>query len=210
VRYLCDLASDYLAEPIGPEQVVWTYSGVRPLVDDGAQDAAKLSRDYEFALEEVAGAAPLLSVYGGKITTFRRLAEEALGRLERYFPGMGGAWTAGARLPGGDFDGDIGALLVELGNRYPRIDPLLLRTLARRHGSLVPAILGEASGEADLGPVFGGHLCAREVDWLMREEWAVSPEDVLLRRTKEWLHMDAAARARLGQAMAAGGGGLVD
>jgi glycerol-3-phosphate dehydrogenase len=203
IDYLCAIASDYLAKPVTPRDVVWTYSGVRPLYDDGSDNPSAVTRDYVFELDAPGERLPLLSVYGGKITTYRELAERALHKLKPFYPTMGADWTAQGPLPGGDlgleFDAFVGALVAG----HPALPPKYLRTLARRHGSHANRILEGAHKIDDLGRHFGAQLYQREVEWLMREEWAVEAQDVLWRRTKEGLHMDEAQRAALGEWMAA-------
>jgi len=205
--YLCDVASRYMVKSVTPADVVWTYSGVRPLFDDGDDDPSAVTRDYHL---EVDGgpAAPLLSVFGGKITTYRRLAEHALKDLAPYYPHMGAPWTDGRALANGEladaptFDEAFerfveGAISVK--RRLPRD---LLRVLAHRHGSGLDDLLDGIRDEADLGRHFGGLLYEVEARYLMREEWAVEPDDVLWRRTKEGLHMSEAQRAAFGRWMA--------
>jgi len=203
IDYLCAIASDYLAKPVTPKDVVWTYSGVRPLYDDGSDNPSAVTRDYVFELDAPGERLPLLSVYGGKITTYRELAERALHKLKPFYPTMGADWTAQGPLPGGDlgleFDAFVGALVA----RHPALPPEYLRTLARRHGSHANRILEGAHKIEDLGRHFGAQLYQREVEWLMREEWAVEAQDVLWRRTKEGLHMDEVQRTALGEWMAA-------
>ncbi|WP_408887589.1 glycerol-3-phosphate dehydrogenase [Roseicella frigidaeris] len=196
--YLCRAVSDYVRQPVTPADVVWSYAGVRPLYDDGASRAQEATRDYVLTLDAPAGQAPLLSVFGGKITTYRRLAEAAMARLAPHFPGLPGAWTAGARLPGGDFPWDGAPRLVaELRARYPFLDPALARRLVRQYGTRAGAVLGDADGMAALGEAFGAGLTAREVEWQRREEWVRSAEDLLWRRSKLGLRIDAAGRAAL-------------
>jgi D-erythritol 1-phosphate dehydrogenase len=190
ITYLCGIANAYLAKPISPTDVVWTYSGVRPLYDDGSADPAAVTRDYVLKLDADAGAAPLLSIFGGKITTFRRLAEHALSELAPFFPGMKGAWTKSEPLPGGDMvKGDFGAFERDLRARYSALDPSLLGALARRHGTRSPRVLGNAKTVSDLGQHFGDTLFAAEVEYMIAEEWATTDEDILWRRSKCGLHM---------------------
>ncbi|MGE0155046.1 MAG: glycerol-3-phosphate dehydrogenase [Reyranellaceae bacterium] len=197
IDYLCAIASEYLARAVTPADVVWTYSGVRPLYDDGSDNPSAVTRDYVFELDAESGQAPLLSIYGGKITTYRELAERALHKLKPFYPAMGPDWTARGPLPGGglelEFEHYVGALVA----RHPALPSDWLHALARRHGSHVDRILQGVHTPADLGRHFGGGLYQREVEWLMREEWAVAAEDVLWRRTKEGLRLDAAQRQDL-------------
>ena len=200
IDYLLQLVNSYLARPLTRADVVWTYSGVRPLHDDGSTDPAAVTRDYVFkvdALDGVPGAdrAPVLSIFGGKITTYRKLAEAALSHLAPYFLAMKPAWTRDAPLPGGDLPKcDRNAFFAQMCGRYPQLPADLLRGLAHRHGTRMPRILGDAVALADLGQDFGAGLTAREVDYLMAEEWARTAEDVLWRRTKCGLPMTPAQR----------------
>ena len=203
IDYLLELANAYLARALDRADVVWTYSGVRPLYDDGSSDPSAVTRDYVLKVDALDGPpgadrAPVLSIYGGKITTYRRLAESALAELAPYFPAMKAAWTAGEALPGGEMPGgNRSACLASLLARYPAIPAEVLRPLARRHGSQVPRVLGDAKRLADLGEPFGAGLYAREVDYLVEREWACEPDDVLWRRTKCGLPMTPAERARV-------------
>jgi glycerol-3-phosphate dehydrogenase len=204
VDYLIELANAYLATPLARSDVVWTYSGVRPLYDDGASDPSSITRDYVLKLDALDGPpgpdrAPVLSIYGGKITTYRKLAEAALAELAPYFPATKPAWTASEALPGGDLPrGDRAALLASLCSRYPSVPVDVLRPLARRHGTLAFEVLGDARTLDDLGESFGAGLTAREIDYLVEREWAQEPDDVLWRRTKCGLPMTATQRSRAG------------
>jgi glycerol-3-phosphate dehydrogenase len=213
VAYLIELASRFFRKPLSRSEVVWTYSGVRPLYDDQSNNPSAVTRDYHLELAAPTGAPPLLTVMGGKVTTYRRLAEEALERLRPHLAGMGPAWTAGAPLPGGDLD-ESGHLVhapvaafeqfVErLGRKYPGFERSFLLRLARRHGARVPAVLGDARSLADMGALLGPSLTEREVVYLKEREWAASAEDILWRRTKAGLHLGAAERARVRDAIAA-------
>jgi glycerol-3-phosphate dehydrogenase len=194
--YLCRAVSRWFARPIAPEEVVWSYAGVRPLYDDHAANAAAVTRDYVLDLD--AHGPPALSVFGGKITTYRRLAEHALEKLAPFLPEAGAPWTAAGLLPGGDLPpGGRDALVAALVADHPWLDADVLARLARSYGSDARSLLAGARGPADLGQDFGGGLTAHEVDWLVAEEWAASAEDVLWRRSKLGLHMPAAARTAL-------------
>jgi glycerol-3-phosphate dehydrogenase len=201
VGYLCGAVSAWFRRAVTPADVVWTYAGVRPLRDDGATAAQEATRDYVL---ELTGTPPVLSVFGGKITTFRRLAEAAMARLASCFPDLQPAWTAGASLPGGDFPWDgHQALRDALIRRYPFLPLPTATRLTHAYGTLAPALLGNARSAADLGPAFGADLSAREVAWLMSEEWARTAEDVLWRRSKLGLRFSAAETAALDEWMAA-------
>ena len=201
--YLCRAVSDYFRRPVTPADVVWSYAGVRPLYDDGASSAQEATRDYVLTLDAREGEAPLLSVFGGKITTYRRLAEAALAKLGPHFPAMRAPWTATATLPGGDFPWDgAPALAAALRGRFPFLDAALARRLVRQYGTRAAAVLGDARSLADLGRDFGAGLTEREVAWQMREEWARAPADILWRRSKLGLRIDAAGQAALAVFMA--------
>jgi glycerol-3-phosphate dehydrogenase len=196
IGYLCDAVSEYLAKPVKPADVVWTYAGVRPLYDDGASEAKAATREYVFELD-TPGGVPLLSIYGGKITTYRRLAEEALERLSPYLRSEDvkarEGWTATAPLPGGDLDvSAIGALAAELQRDYPFLTPAHASRLAHAYGTRAVKLLGNAKSVADLGQSFGATLTEREVRYLMSSEWAWTAEDVVWRRSKLGLRLSAA------------------
>ena len=187
--YLCNFASQYFARPVTPDQVVWTYSGVRPLYNDGAKSATAATRDYVLSLHD--DGAPLLNVFGGKITTYRRLAESALAKLQPFFPQAGAKWTARVPLPGGDFPVDgVDALTQRLETAYPFLTDRLARRLVRTYGTEAYDVLGNAKSMADLGRDFGATLTEAEIHWLVRKEYARSAQDILWRRTKLGLHMN--------------------
>lgn len=201
--YICRAVSTYFRTPVTPADVVWSYAGVRPLYDDGASRAQEATRDYVLTLDAPAGQAPVLSVFGGKITTYRRLAESAMARLAPFFPGLGAPWTARASLPGGDFAWDGAAdLAASLRRGYPFLDPGLARRLVRLYGTRATALLGDARGPDDLGRDFGAGLSEREVVWQIEQEWAREPDDVLWRRTKLGLRVGPEGRAALAGFMA--------
>jgi glycerol-3-phosphate dehydrogenase len=200
--YLLTLANTYVERPLAASDIVWSYSGVRPLYDDGTSDPSAITRDYVLQLDagRDAANAPVLSIFGGKITTYRKLAEAALAELRPFFPAMGPSWTHAAPLPGGDLPGgDRDAWLAELRHRYPALPADLLRALARRHGTRALAVLADTRSPADLGEDFGAELTEREIRYLQRDEWAVTADDVLWRRTKCGLAMTGAARARVAE-----------
>lgn len=188
VAYLCALTSDYFAQPITPDDVVWTYAGVRPLFNDNEADASKITRDYR--LEENADAAPLISVYGGKVTTSRILAEDVCQRLAAYHAHLEPSWTADAVLPGGNIMGvDFDAFFHSLQQHYQAIPSPLLRRLARAYGTNVHDLLGDADTIEDLGQHFGADLYEKEVRYLIEKEFAFETEDILWRRSKLGLFM---------------------
>jgi glycerol-3-phosphate dehydrogenase len=185
--------------------VVWTYAGVRPLYDDGASEAKAATRDYVFELD-TPGGAPLLSIYGGKITTYRRLAEEALERLAPYLRNAKAreGWTAKSPLPGGDLDvSAIAALTAELLRDYAFLTPAHANRLAHAYGTRAAKLLGSAKSMADLGQAFGATLTESEVRYLMANEWARTAEDVVWRRSKLGLRLSADEIAAIDGWMAA-------
>ena len=185
-----------------PDQVVWSYSGVRPLYDDG-EAAQSVTRDFVLELDAPTGAAPVLSVFGGKITTYRRLAEAAMGKLEPWLGGAGPAWTKGAVLPGGDFTvTGFETLVGALSREFGFLPQLTIRRLARAYGTRTREILLGSKSLEDLGRHLGADLYEREVAWLMDEEWARTADDVLWRRGKLGLRFSAAECTALAQWMA--------
>jgi glycerol-3-phosphate dehydrogenase len=194
-RYLCEAANRYFRKRIAPADVAWSYSGVRPLLEDEQSNAADVSRDYLLELD--ARGAPLLNVFGGKLTTYRRLAEEALDRLAPRLPATAPAWTArGAPLPGGERT-DIDAYQRELQADYPWLPASMAWRLARSYGTRCARLLGQARSLHDLGERFGADLYRAEVDYLREHEWAVDAADVLWRRSKLGLRLDGGEAARL-------------
>ena len=192
ITYLCEAVNLYLRRPIGPADVVHAYSGVRPLYDDGASKAQEATRDYVLKLEAPAGEAPLLSVFGGKITTYRKLAEAALKELRPHLAEAGDPWTADAPLPGGNFDAASFAVrLADFRARYPWLAKHDGDRLFRSYGTEADIILDGATGAGDLGIHFGAGLYEREVTFLRQREWAVTAEDILWRRGKLGLRMSA-------------------
>jgi glycerol-3-phosphate dehydrogenase len=206
IAYLCEGASDYLRTPVTPDQVVWTYSGVRPLYDDGASKAQAATRDYVLELDAPDGQAAQLSIFGGKITTYRRLAEAALAKLAPHLPPVSAqqaGWTGKQTLPGGDFAVDgFDALLATLQARYPFVAMPTLRRLLRAYGTCVTALLGDAASMADLGRVYGADLTDAELRYLVQYEWARTAADVVWRRTKLGLRMTKEQIAEVDVALA--------
>ena len=196
--YLCKVIGDYFEKSIAPEDVVWSYSGVRPLFDEGGTTAQETTRDFVLDRSGAPGEAPLLNIFGGKITTYRYLAEQALRKLADCFPGAGPMWTAGAALPGGDFPVDgFETLVEELAKAAPSLDRELVRRLARAYGTRCWKLLEGVESLADLGEHFGGGLTQREVDYLRKQEWAVGADDILWRRSKLGLRLSREEQARL-------------
>jgi glycerol-3-phosphate dehydrogenase len=204
IDYLCQSVSRYTRRPVTPEMVVWSYSGIRPLYDNGVDDPSAVTRDYTLVLDDGGQGIPQLSIFGGKITTYRKLAEAALEKLAPWLGAQRGKWTGGEPLPGGDLgSGGQAGCLERLAKSYPRLPVPLLKSLMRRHGSLSVDLLGQAATLEDLGRDFGGGLYEREVRYLVANEWVGEPEDILWRRTKAGLHMSEAQRQDFAGFMAA-------
>jgi glycerol-3-phosphate dehydrogenase len=205
IDYLCTMINRYFSRQITPADVVWSYSGVRPLFDDGA-DASSITRDYRLELDTEG--APLLSVWGGKLTTYRALAEEAIGMLARPMGIASGDWTTQAALPGGD----LGSMIEASGDpmadferfcalqqqRWPWLPAPLLRRYARAYGTRMERLLGQASSPGQLGEEIAAGLYAAEVEYLLAQEWAQTPDDILWRRSKLGLHLPADTGGKLG------------
>lgn len=199
--YLTNFANQYFAKPISKEDVVWSYSGVRPLYDDGASSATAATRDYTLKVDDTGGA-PILNIFGGKITTYRKLAEGAMDKILPYFPGTSGHWTAGVALPGGDFPVDgFDALVAKLQKTFSFLTPFSARRLVRAYGTEAQVMLEGAQTTADLGMDFGHGLSAREIRWLMQHEYARTAEDVIWRRNKLGLRLSAEQVAALDEFM---------
>ncbi|BCA30413.1 glycerol-3-phosphate dehydrogenase [Metapseudomonas otitidis] len=198
-RYLLDVVNQHFKKQISADDILRTYSGVRPLCDDESDDPSAVTRDYTLALDAHPGEAPLLSVFGGKLTTYRKLAESALAQLAPFFPTMGGSWTATATLPGGESMDSQEALAEALCERYGWLPNSLARRWAGTYGSRVWKQLEGVANLTDLGEHLGGGLYTREVDYLCREEWAQDAEDILWRRTKQGLFMTPGQQERLAQ-----------
>lgn len=194
--YLCAFASNYFAKPISRADVVWTYSGVRPLYNDGAKSAQAATRDYVLSLDS--DGAPILSVFGGKITTYRKLSESALDKIVPFLKPTQGDWTAGVPLAGGNFPvADVPRLIRELKIRFPFLADYTCRRLIRAYGTEAATLLGNARSDADLGRAFGAGLTEVEVRWLMTREYARRAEDVVWRRSKLGLRLSAEEIAAL-------------
>jgi glycerol-3-phosphate dehydrogenase len=206
IAYLCRAVSEYFRDPVLPEQVLHVYSGVRQLYDDGARNAKDLTREYVLDLDVPPRGAPLLTIHGGKITTYRRLAEAALDKMRPPLK-IGPAWTATAPLPGGDFPWDgIGALAARARGLWPFLTEQNAQRLVHAYGTRIDRVLGAAKSLGDLGERFGDELTAAEVRYLMRHEFAENADDVLSRRSKLYLRVGADAAAALARFMDNGGG----
>ncbi|WP_245470032.1 glycerol-3-phosphate dehydrogenase [Mesorhizobium sp. M7A.F.Ca.MR.362.00.0.0] len=195
VDYLIKVVNRYFKRQLTPQDVVYSFSGVRPLYDDNADNPSAVTRDYIFELDASNGNAPLLSVFGGKITTFRKLSEHALEKIQPFFPMMKKAWTAKIPLPGGDLpNADFEQFLSDLHSEFSWLSPSLVKHYARSYGTRARQLLAGAQREADLGRRFGPDLYEREARFLAETEWAGTSADILERRTKHGLHLNAAER----------------
>jgi glycerol-3-phosphate dehydrogenase len=197
-EYLCKVASDYFREPVTGQDIVWTFSGVRPLYDDGASAAQEATRDYVLAREKSVSPAPLVNIFGGKITTYRILAEAMLDEIAALIGKKGNPWTADTYLPGGDFavggmDNEVQKLLEE----YPFLDKTYLSRLMRTYGTRTHLLLQGVQEKNQLGEHFGGQLFQKEVEYLIDHEWACSEEDILFRRTKQGIKFNPKQTAHL-------------
>lgn len=198
IHYLCDLASEYLLTPVTGSQAVWSYSGIRPLYDDGDVSASTVTRDYVFDLDTAAGRTPLLSVYGGKLTTYRRLAEHAMSELRSSLRFDAREWTRGAILPGGDIPrGDFEAFVHSQAARFSYVPAKMIRRLCRAYGTRVERVLGNAQGLQDLGEDFGAGLYESELQYMRDKEWARTGADALWRRSKLGLRLSGAQQERV-------------
>ncbi|WP_062226500.1 glycerol-3-phosphate dehydrogenase [Aureimonas frigidaquae] len=201
IAYLLAVVNRYFKEQLRRTDVIHAFSGVRPLFDDGQGNPSAVTRDYTFDLDETDGV-PLLNVFGGKITTFRKLAEHAVEKIASYFPQMSGPWTAHAPLPGGEMaQADFVAFAQDLRQTYPWMPRRLLRHYARLYGARTERLVGTASGMDGLGRHFGGDLYEAEARYLMAQEWARTADDILVRRTKHGLHLSPAEKAAFAEWM---------
>ncbi|WP_160287587.1 glycerol-3-phosphate dehydrogenase [Pseudomonas knackmussii] len=198
-RYLLEVVNEHFKRQLHREDILWSYSGVRPLCDDESDDPSAVTRDYTLSLQGAPGEAPLLSVFGGKLTTYRKLAEAALAELAPSFPRMGPAWTAHAPLPGGEQMGTPERLANEIERDHPWLPAGLALRWARSYGMRSWRLLDGVECESDLGEHLGNGLYAREVDYLCHEEWAEEADDILWRRSKLGLFLDAGEQQRLGE-----------
>jgi glycerol-3-phosphate dehydrogenase len=187
--YLLKAVSEYFRKPVTRAQLKWAYSGIRPLYDDGASKAQEATRDYVLKLDKPEGQAPVLSVFGGKITTARKLAESVMDEIKPFFPAMTGKWTAGSSLPGGAIAYDaVETRIAELQKKYSFMKPADMRRLFRAYGTDVETIMDGARFAADLGQMFGP-VSEKEIAYLREHEWVVTADDLLWRRSKLGLHM---------------------
>jgi glycerol-3-phosphate dehydrogenase len=201
ILYLCSVVNDYFRDKVTPDELVWSFAGVRALYDDGAGKPEDVTRDYTLMLEEKPHEAPLLTVYGGKITTHRKLAEAAMAKIGHFFQALP-PWTSASHLPGGDFPPDgFYAVVAELIARWPFLAEPHARRLVRAYGRRAECILGDAASFSDLGDCFTGDLTGAEVRYLIENEWAQSADDVLWRRSKFGLTATEDERAALNRFM---------
>ena len=201
-EYLCKAVNKYFLNPIKPEDVVWAFAGVRPLLDDGSSDATAVTRNYILDLQTGDGGAPMLSIFGGKLTTYRKLAEKVLSKLSVFFPNMGEPWTGQSPLPGGNIpNGDekdgLSDLLDRLCSSYPKLPKALLSQLVDRHGTITWNIIDDACEIKNLGQLFMPWLTEREIDYMIDNEWARTADDILWRRTKLGLKADSVIREEI-------------
>jgi len=197
-EYLCRTVNGYFKRPVAPSDVVWSYAGIRSLRGDAGSKASELTRDYSLELDAPEGGAPVLTVFGGKITTYRPLAEQVMSRLAPYWPDLPAPWTAKLPLPGGDFpDGGLPEYLAQAQRRWPFLPPAQLRRLVHAYGTRLARLLDGVTTNQAMGEDFGGGLTRIEVDYLRREEWACGVEDLYWRHTKTGLHTSAADQQRL-------------
>ena len=202
IDYLCAAASEYFAEPVRRDDIVWTYSAVRPLYDDGASKAQEATRDYVLKVEGGEDEAQLVNIFGGKITTYRRLSEHVLERIEAAIGARGGRWTADAPLPGGEFEATaFDAEVARLNGQFGFLDVVFARRLVRLYGGRAAQLLGNARSLKDLGRCFGADLYEAEVRYLIAQEWARTADDVLWRRTKRGLRLSAEEATSLSEFM---------
>ncbi len=199
VKYLLDVYNEHFKKTLSREDVVWTYSGVRPLCDDESDSPQAITRDYTLDIHDENGKAPLLSVFGGKLTTYRKLAEHALDKLQTYYPKIGPAWTKGSKLPGGEIAGDRDDFAAQLRRRYTFLSEGMARRFARTYGSNSDLILQEATSLDDLGENFGHEFYEAELRYLAEHEWVKCVDDAIWRRTKLGMWLTEEQQARVAQ-----------
>ncbi|MGI9283322.1 MAG: glycerol-3-phosphate dehydrogenase [Endozoicomonas sp.] len=196
-RYLCDIVNKHFKKQISLEDVVWDYSGVRPLCEDESDSPQAITRDYTMELEDEGGKAPLLSIFGGKLTTYRKLGEAAVGKLQPYFTDMGNSWTKDCQLPGSEQFKSVQACTEELCNAHPWLPADIAARFSGTYGNLSYRLIGKSRSLNDFGEHFGAGLYAAEVDYLIESEWAYKMEDILWRRSKLGIELDESGKARL-------------
>ncbi|WON76777.1 glycerol-3-phosphate dehydrogenase [Serratia sp. UGAL515B_01] len=198
IDYLLKVYNDHFKKQLGRDDIVWTYSGVRPLCDDESDSPQAVTRDYTLDVHDDEGKAPLLSVFGGKLTTYRKLAEHAMEKLAPYYPGCGPAWTKNGSLPGGDIGGDRDSYAAKLRHQHGWLPESLAQRYASTYGSHSELILSKALSLSDLGEDFGHGLYEAELRYLVEKEWVIELEDAIWRRTKlgMWLNENQQARVK--------------
>ncbi|WP_421550717.1 glycerol-3-phosphate dehydrogenase [Kluyvera intermedia] len=199
ISYLLKVYNGHFKKQLAREDIVWTYSGVRPLCDDESDSPQAITRDYTLDIHDDQGKAPLLSVFGGKLTTYRKLAEHALEKLTPYYHGIGAAWTKGAVLPGGEIGNDRDDYAAKLRRRYPFISESLARHYARTYGSNSELIIGDARDIAGLGEDFGHEFYEAELRYLVEHEWVRRLDDAIWRRTKQGMWLNAEQQSRISE-----------
>ena len=202
VNYLLKVYNDHFKKQLSKDDIVWTYSGVRPLCDDESDSPQAITRDYTLDVHDQDGKAPLLSVFGGKLTTYRKLAEHALEKLSGYYDNCGPAWTKNGVLPGGDLGTDRDSYAAQLRRRFTWLPEALARRYARTYGTRAEQLIGTAQSLEDLGEHFGHHLYEAELRYLVAEEWLVELDDAIWRRTKLGMWLDDAQKQRVAQWLA--------
>ncbi|MGK3136102.1 glycerol-3-phosphate dehydrogenase [Pantoea trifolii] len=202
ISYLLKVFNGHFKQQLSKDDIVWTYSGVRPLCDDESDSPQAITRDYTLDVHDDNGQAPLLSVFGGKLTTYRKLAEHALEKLTKYYPNIGPAWTKNAVLPGGDFSGSRDDYAAGLRRRYPFISEGMARHFVRTYGSRTEELLAEAKSIDDLGENFGHEFYEAELRYLVKNEWVRELDDAIWRRTKQGMWLSAAEQARIAEWLA--------
>ncbi|MGB0734189.1 MAG: glycerol-3-phosphate dehydrogenase C-terminal domain-containing protein, partial [Pontibacterium sp.] len=202
IEYVIEVSNAHFNTQVSPSDVVSSYSGVRPLMDDESDNAQAVTRDYTFDVDAPVGKAPLLSIFGGKITTYRKLAQSAVDAVCEFFPEVGPQWTAEKPLPGGDFD-TKDALEATLSSRYPWLSENIIKRYVRCYGTIALDILSDTKNLEGMGEHFGAGLYSIEVDYLVQKEWAITVEDIIWRRTKLALFMKSEEKAKLAEYLAA-------
>ncbi len=197
--YLLKVFNAHFKKQLSRDDIVWSYSGVRPLCDDESDSPQAITRDYTLDVRDNNGQAPLLSVFGGKLTTYRKLAEHALEKLVKYYPNAGAAWTKNAVLPGGDFSGTRDDYAASLRRRYPFISENMARHYARTYGSCTEQLLAGAKSLSDLGENFGHEFYEAELRYLVKNEWVRELDDAIWRRTKQGMWLNKAQQARISE-----------
>ena len=199
MAYLLNVYNNHFKKQLTKEDIVWNYSGVRPLCDDESDSPQAVTRDYTLEVADVDGKAPLLSVFGGKLTTYRKLAEHAMDKLEHYYPGIGGAWTKNGILPGGQFSGDVDSYKAQLAKQYPWLPESQIYRYAHTYGSRMVELLGSATALTDLGENFGHDFYEQELKYLVDNEWVKELDDAIWRRTKVGMWLSDEQKLRVAQ-----------